>query len=123
MPRVIGLTIAKINGIFRVHMKNVRWEVTKSVNQIPTAGGVQESVGLKLVSGACDEVIPADEKAQFDWLNLDDFALQIYDQETRKILIHESTGNNWDRLSGQSDVQAATAGRSISWKGTDVTKA
>jgi hypothetical protein len=118
MATVIGLTLAKINGIFHVDVRNARWSVKRQVQQHVTAGGVREAIGVDIPSGSFDEVIPKDKV--FDWRKISDFSIQIYDKETRSIEIASFTGCNWDGIDGSSDLSSATATKAVTWKGTDV---
>lgn len=118
MALVIGLTLVKVNGIFRVDVKNARWDDTRAVQQHVTGGGVREALGAELVSGSFDEVIPL--SGQFNWRALKDFSIQIYDKETRKILVFAAEGCNWEKISGTSDQQQANTAKAISWKGTSI---
>lgn len=116
MATVLGLTMAKINGIFRVDVKNARWSDKRNVLQIPTGGGVVEAIGEELISGSFDEVIP--KTKAFNWRALTDFSVEIFDKETQSILVFAAEGCNWDGLDGTSDLGQANTGKAITWKGT-----
>lgn len=118
MATVIGLTLVKINGSFRVDVKNARWSDKRTVTQTNTGGGVVEAIGPELCSGSFDEVIP--KSGQFNWRALKDFSVQIYDKETRSVLLAAFEGCNWDGIDGSSDSQSAATQKSITWKGTAI---
>ena len=118
MPAVIGVTLAKINGIFDVWVKGSKWSIKRPVNQIPTGGGIVESVGLEMITGSFDEVIPT--AGAVNWRALVDFTVQIYDQPTQKIQIVAAEGCNWESIDGSSDIASAMLAKAISWKGTKV---
>jgi hypothetical protein len=118
MAEVLGLTMVKINGLFELDVVNARWDVTRAVVQHVTAGGVVEAIGVEIPSGSLDEVIP--KQGATDWRKLSDFQIDIYDKETRKILLFSASGCNWDKVSGSSDLGSATTKKAITWKGTDV---
>lgn len=116
MAEVVGLTLAKINGVYNVYVRNSRWSNRRTVNQIVTGGGVVESIGVELISGNFDEVIPP--SPSFNWRALRNFTIQIYDQPTQKVLLMSAEGCNWEGIDGQNDLGSATSGRTIAWKGT-----
>lgn len=118
MASVIGLTRVKINGTFRIDVRNARWSDKRQVQQHVTAGGVKEAIGEELCSGSFDEVIP--KSGKFNWRALTDFTIEIYDKETLSIVIASFEGCNWDGLDGSSDLASANTGLAITWKGTAV---
>jgi hypothetical protein len=118
MATVIGLTLAKINNVYHVDVRNARWSSKRQVQQHVTGGGVRESIGVEVPSGSFDEVIPKDKV--FEWRKLTDFSVEIFDKETRSIPIASFTGCNWDGIDGSSDLSSATATKAVTWKGTDV---
>jgi len=115
---VIGLTLVKINGIYHVDVKNARWSVKRANPQHVTAGGVRQAIGEELPSGSFDEVIPRAKK--FKWRTLKNFTVEIYDKETRKIVVFACEGCNWNGLDGSSDLAGANASRAVTWNGTKV---
>lgn len=120
MAQVIGLAAAKVNGIFRVDVKKMSYDVQRVVTQNVTQGGVKNSKGVFLVSGTFEEVIPKTQ--QFDWGALEDFSVQFYDYETRAILIFSAEGCLAERIGGNADLGSASAGKTISFKGTLTSK-
>ena len=117
---VIGLTLVKINGRFRLDVKNARWSTRRAVTQVVTGAGVRAATGEELPSGSFDEVIPRD--AQFDWRSLRNFSIEVYDKETRGVLLFAAEGCNWSGLDGNTDLGSANTGKAITWSGTKVTK-
>jgi hypothetical protein len=119
---VAGLTLAKLNGIYRVDVMNSSWSAARALNQFITGGGVRKSKGTPLVSGSFDEIIEVEGQGPFNWFDLEDFSIQIYDQPTRSVLIFEAIGCDWERLDGNSAAQGANTSKKIGWKGTRVPK-
>lgn len=117
MPSILGLTTAKINGLFDVWVTNSTWDVSRPVNVVITQGGAQESLGIPVPSGTFGEVIP--KSGSINWANLQDFSIQIYDRETKSVVVMQANGCNWDKVSGSSDLSQARTLKNISWKGTD----
>lgn len=120
MAQIIGLTACKINGIFRVDVRNARWRGQKVVNQVVTQGGVKIANGVPLISGSFDEIIP--KTAQFDWAALTEFSIQLYDFETRSVLLMAAEGCEWESIDGQTDLGSANTSKSIAWKGRLIPK-
>ena len=118
MPEIIGLTTAKLNGIFEVDVKNARWDLAKATPQSVTPAGIRTAEGAEMPSGSFDEVIP--KQGATNWRALKSFSIEILDQETRSITIASFTGCHWNRLSGSSDLQSAVTGKSVSWVGESV---
>lgn len=121
MAEVIGLTLAKINGIYHLDVVNARWSVKRANQQHVTGGGVKQAVGTEIPSGSFDEVIP--KTAGFNWRALQDFTIDIYDKETRSIVVASFSGCNWTGIDGSSDLSSAMARKSVGWNGNDVNKA
>jgi hypothetical protein len=117
---VIGLTLAKVNGIFHLDVKNARWSVKRGVVQHETGSGVRSAVGLEKPSGSFDEVIP--RQKGLDWRSLRDFSVEIYDKETQSIVVFSSTGCNWTGLDGSADTSSASATKAVQWVGDSVVK-
>jgi hypothetical protein len=118
-PTVIGLTLAKINGLYRVDVRNARWSTRRAAQQHITGAGVRQSIGEEVPSGSFDEVIPRDK--QFNWRALKNFSIEVYDKETRTILVFGCEGCNWSGLDGSSDLGQANTSKAIAWIGTKVT--
>lgn len=116
---VVGMAAAKVNGLYRVDVKNMRYQVQRTVTQHVTQGGVKISKSVWLVSGSFEEVIPLSN--QFNW-DLEDAAIQFYDYETRSKLIFSAEGCIIESVGGNSDLAGGTAGKSISFKGTLTSK-
>lgn len=116
MANVIGMAAAKVNGLYRVDVKNMRYTVQRALTQHVTQGGTKMSKSVFLVSGSFEEVIPKTD--QFDWGALEEFAVQFYDYETRSILIFSAEGCEAESVAGNSDLGAGNAGKSIAFKGT-----
>ena len=115
---VIGLTLVKINGLFRVDVRNARWSTRRANQQHVTGGGVRQSTGEEIPSGSFDEVVPRD--AQFDWRSLRNFSIEVFDKETRSIKVFAAEGCNWTGIDGSSDLSQANTGKAITWNGTKV---
>lgn len=114
---VIGLCSIKINGLFRVDAKSARWSAKRSVTQNVTQGGIRQSTGEALPTGSFEEVVPRDKR--FNWKALRNFSIEIYDKETNGQLVFACNGCNWDGIDGNTDLNQALTGRTISWKGSD----
>lgn len=121
MATVIGLTLAKVNNLFHLDVKNSRWSVKRAAPQSVTGGGVVTAIGQEMCSGSFDEVTPKEKG--LDWRKLKDFAVEIYDKETRSIVVAAFTGCNWTGLDGSSDLAQAMSGRNVTWVGSEVVKA
>lgn len=117
---VAGLTMAKIDGIWHVDVKDSRWSVKRANPQMVTGGGVKQAIGANLPSGSFGEVIPRDKG--FNWAAKKNFAIEIYDKETQSLVIASFTGCNWNGVDGSSDLGQANTGKNISWNGTDAIK-
>jgi hypothetical protein len=115
---VIGLTTVKINGTYRVDVKNARWSIRRAGQEYVTAGGVRISKGAQIPTGTFDEVIP--RAGQFDWRGQSSFSIEILDQETRSVTIFAAEGCEWQGLDGSTDLGQASTGRTIAWHGTGV---
>lgn len=115
---VIGLTLVKINGIFDLDVRNARWSDKRAVQQHVTGGGVRSALGQEIPSGSFDEVIP--RTGAQNWRGLKNFAIEIFDKETTKIVVASFDGCNWTGLDGTSDLSQANTSRAITWNGTDV---
>jgi len=112
MPGVIGLTLAKINGTFELDVKNSRWNGARPVVQHHTGGGVKSAVGQQAGTFGFDEVIP--KQGATNWQALKDFSIEIFDKETRTIVVFSATGSNWNNIAGNSDSSSAVTGKNIS---------
>jgi hypothetical protein len=117
---VIGLTLAKLNGIYEVDVLNSRWDVSRAVAVHTTAAGNRQALGVPIPSGSFDEVIS--RQGATDWTSLTDFRIDIYDKETKSIVVFSASGCNWEKIGGSTDEPSATTKKSIAWKGTDVNK-
>jgi len=115
MSQVIGLTRVKLNGLYDVDVRNARWDVRRPVQQYTTTGGVKESVGIPLVSGSFDRVVP--KTKDVDWRSLVDFSVEILDPVTQAV-IFQAEGCNWEGISGSTDLAGATTNKAVTWKGT-----
>jgi hypothetical protein len=115
---IVGVTLAKVNGIYLVNVKNATWDFRRPTVQEPTGGGIDIATGLVMPSGSFDEVVPlADVNPQFNWLALTRWSVQVYDQATRTQLIFSAQGCEWEDLGGSSNTAGAQTARKISWKG------
>src|ERR1043166_9240779 len=117
---VIGLTLARINGIYDLDVKNATWEVRRALQQHITGGGVKEAAGTPVPTGTFDEVIA--KKDGTNWASLQNFSIEIMDKETRKIVVAAFVGCNWSSISGSSDLASANSARKVSWGGTRALK-
>jgi hypothetical protein len=115
---VIGLTTVKINGTYRVDVKNARWSIRRAGQEFVTPAGVRISKGAQIPTGTFDEVIP--RSGIFDWRSLSSFSIEILDQETRSITIFAAEGCEWQGLDGSTDLGQASTGKNISWHGTGI---
>lgn len=121
MSSIIGVTLAKINGIYRVDVTNATWDVKQVINAQSSGAGRQLATStIYEVSGGFDEVVPI--QSQFNWFALTDFTIQIYDQSTQKILLFACSGAEWGGISGSSNVGQAATSRKIPWQGRTVVK-
>lgn len=120
MAEVIGLTLAKIAGKYHVDVLNSRWDVKRADQQHITGKGVQQAIGEKVGSGSFDQVIPKDK--DLDWNSLADFAIEIFDKETRSIVIASFDKCNWNSIGGSSDLASANTRKSVSWVAGGVIK-
>jgi hypothetical protein len=84
-----------------------------------TGAGARQALGA-VASGSFDEVIPRDKG--FDWRSLKNFSIEIYDKETRSVLLAAFEGCEWTGLDGTADNSQASAGKAIAWNGTTVVK-
>jgi len=115
---VIGLTLVKINGIFHLDVRNARWSDKRAVQQHVTGGGVRSAIGVEIPSGSFDEVIP--KQGALNWRSLKNFSIEVFDKETRQIVVASFTGCNWTGLDGTSDLSQANTSKAVNWNGTDV---
>ncbi len=118
---VIGLTLAKINGLFHLDVVNARWSVKRANQQHITGGGIQQAVGEEVPSGSFDEVVPREKR--LDWRALKNFTVDIYDKETRSKIVASFAKCNWTGLDGSADNSSAMTRRAIAWNGSVVNKA
>lgn len=116
---VIGLTMAKINGLWHVDVRNTRASVKRANPQMITGAGARQALGEPVASGSFDEVIPRDKG--FDWRSLKNFSIEIYDKETRSKVIFACEGCNWNGVDMQGNMDQATAGKAIAWNGNKPT--
>lgn len=121
MASILGVTLAKINGIYNVNVVNATWDVAKDLPSVKTGGGVKNAKGLAAMSGGFDEVYPADGTI-LDLTTLDAFSIQIYDQPTQKVLVMSAQRCDWDKADGSSAVEGANTRRKWSWKAEAFTK-
>lgn len=118
---VIGLTLVKINGIYELDVRNARWSVKRNNTQHATGGGVKQSIGLEMPSGSFDEVIP--RSGATNWRALKSFSVEIYDSETRSVVVAAFRICNWTGIDGTADQGQATASKAIAWNGSEVVTA
>lgn len=111
---VIGLTLVKINGIFHLDVLNARWSGKRANVQHVTGGGIKQAIGETVPSGSFDEVIPRQKGLK--WRSLKNFTIDVYDKETRSIVIASFAVCNWDGIDGSSDLSSAMTRKSITWK-------
>ena len=116
MATVLGLYAVKINGVYRLDVVNATWDDTRSLSPIVTGGGVKMAIGAEIPTGTFGEVIP--KTAIFNWRQLVDFSIQLYDFETRSILFMQAEGCNWGKIAGSADMQSANTRKNINWTGT-----
>lgn len=121
MASILGVTLAKINGIYDVNVVNATWDNKRDVPQVKTGGGTRVGTGLEAGSGGFDEVYPVDG-SQLDLRSLNSFSIQIYDQPTRKLLIMSALRCEWEDSSGSSAVEGANTRRKWSWKCEEMPK-
>lgn len=114
MPSILGLTLCKINGVFELDVTNAAWDDPRALTQHATGGGVKNATGLEMPNGSFDEVIS--KSGSTNWRNLSQFSIQIYDKETRKIVVAAFERADWGDLGGSSDTASATTKRKITWK-------
>ena len=120
MADVLGLTLAKINGKYHIDVVNSRWDVKRADQQHVTGAGIKQAIGEKMGSGSFDQVIP--KQKDLDWAALSDFSIEIFDKETRSIVIASFTRCNWTTVGGSSDLASANTRKAISWVCGDVVK-
>lgn len=120
MAEVLGLTLAKINGKYHVDVLNSRWDVKRADQQHVTAGGVKQAIGEKIGSGSFDQVIP--RNGDLDWDTLNDFSVEIFDKETRSIVIASFNICNWNSIGGSSDLGSVNTRKNVSWVCSQVIK-
>ena len=121
MGEIIGLTLAKINGIHHLDVTNSRWDVRRAIAGHVTGAGPKNAVGEEIPSGSFEQVIP--RESDFNWRALKKFTVDIYDKETRSIVVASFSGCDWGSLGGSSDASSAMAKKSIAWNGERVNKA
>lgn len=115
---VVGLTLAKIDGIFHLDVKNARWSDKRPIAKHATGGGQQQAIGLENPSGSFDEVVPRQKGLK--WRDLKDFTVDIYDKETRSKIIASFSKCNWSGIDGSSDTSSAMTGKAITWEASVV---
>jgi hypothetical protein len=118
---VIGLTLCKVNGIYHLDVVNSRWSIKRANQQHVTGAGVEQAMGQEIPSGSMDEVIP--RQKGLDWRSLKDFTIDIYDKETRSVIVASFSGCNWTGIDGSSDLSSAMTRKAVSWNGSVVNKA
>src|SRR5690348_8554705 len=116
MPSIIGVTLVKINQIYRLDVVNAVWDVLRPVSYQMTGSGVQLVTGMPVASGSFDEVIPI--QSQFDWNKLSAFSIDVFDQATQRIKIFSARNCEWENVGGTSDVGTVATRAKIKWKGT-----
>lgn len=117
---VIGLTLGKINGLWHVDVRNFRASVKRANPQMITGAGARQALGENVASGSIDEVIPRDKG--FDWRSLKNFSIEIFDKETRGVVIFACEECNWNQADIQSNLDQAQTGKTINWNGNKPTK-
>lgn len=117
---VVGLTRAKINGIYDLYVTGSKWDVRRPNPVSTTAGGNVQALGRRQPSGSFDEVVPRDPG--FDWASLRNFTVEIFDEvdETTGRVVFAASGCNWGGIGGSSNLAQASVTRSIQWAGTTV---
>lgn len=115
---VIGLTLVKINGIYHLDVKNSRSSTKRATPQNVTGAGVKTATGQEMISGSFDEVIPRDRR--LDWRSLRNFSIEIFDKETKSVVIVSADGCNWGSIDDSSDLNTAVTGRAVAWVGNEV---
>ena len=115
---VLGLTLAKVNGIYHLDVRNMRWSVRRANQQHVTGAGIKQATGFEMPSGTIDEIIPRDKR--LNWRALRNFSIEVFDKETRSIVIASFTGCNWTSLDGSTDLSQANTSRSVGWNGSEV---
>lgn len=118
---VLGLTLAKINGTYHLDVRNMRWSIRRANQQHITGAGIRQATGFEVPSGTIDEVIP--RTAGLNWRALRNFSIEVFDKETRSIVIASFTGCNWTSIDGSTDLAQANVTRAVGWNGTEVVKA
>jgi hypothetical protein len=113
MAEAIGLTLAKLAGKYHVDVLNSRWDTKRADQQHITGAGVKQAIGFPVSSGSFDQVIP--KVQDLDWTLLEDFSIEIYDTETRSIVIASFEKCNWTSLGGSSDLASANTRKSVTW--------
>lgn len=115
MPSIMGPTLAKVNGIYRLDVTNATWDVKQPIRAESSGAGRQLAVSnIYEISGGFDEVVPT--QGIFNWQALSDFTIQIYDQATQKILVFACSGAEWGGIGGGSNVGQAKTDRKIPWQ-------
>lgn len=121
MSSIIGVTLAKINNIFRVDVTNATWDVKQPIRAESSGAGRQLATSnIYEISGGFDEIVPI--QGMFDWRALSGFSIQIYDQATQKILVFSCSGAEWGGISGGSNVGQAKTDRKIPFQATTLVK-
>lgn len=120
MAEVIGRTLVKIDGLYHLDVTNARWSDKRAVTQHVTGAGIDFAVGEEMPSGSFDQVIPRER--DFDWRARKNFSVDIYDKETRTVVVASFSGCNWNGVDGSSDLSSAMAKKAIGWVGSGVNK-
>lgn len=120
MGSIVGITTAKIDGMYELDVKNATWDDRRPLNQEATAGGIKNATGLEFGSGSFDEVFS--KVGATNWQAKKQFTIDIYDQETRKIVVASFARCDWESIGGSSDVAGAKTDRKVTWKSEEVVK-
>lgn len=116
---VIGLCLAKINGIYELDMKGFRYSVRRPLPFFATGAGQKHARGQASVSASIDEVIP--RQGATNWANQSNFSIELYDYETQKILLFSAQACDWEGIDGSVNMDSATTNKAISMKGNTAT--
>ena len=115
MAQIIGLTLAKINGVYDVEVTDADWDVDRAVNQKATGAGYQAATGLEKGSGNFTRAVPRAIGATAAIRSLADFTIDIYDQETQSFIVASFSQCNWTKRGGSSATEGANTTSKWSW--------
>jgi hypothetical protein len=121
MAGIIGQTLMKVNGVFDLDVTNTTWSVEKPVPQQTTGRGIESALGTPKGKINIEEVIA--RSGAVDWMNLTDFTIDLYDKETRKLVVASFSGCNWPSFGGSSNQGSAEAKRNVTLVANTVNKA